>query len=133
MKFQSAAIPENIRRCMPANDRRELKCPTQPEADAAMCRKLEKEMHNGFINELNRRGILYVHSRMDKKATIKSGWPDFSLFRDGLTIFIEFKVPGNKTSEAQDKCIESLRDNAFIVHVCTSLKDAIDYINSFWI
>jgi len=123
----SGPLPENIRRRMAPETRKALHCPTQPEADAKQERIAERKMHEQFESWLRRNEIPYVHSRMDKKSTIREGWPDFSVHRKGASCFIEFKVPGKVPEPEQWKCIHELMDNDFPVLVAYSYADAVNF------
>jgi hypothetical protein len=58
--------------------------------------KEESALHDKVIAFCNRSALGYVHSRMDKRPTIRKGWPDFIVFRrhEGRTLvaFVELKT-----------------------------------------
>ena len=125
--FSSTALPESFRKRMAPETRKALRCPTQPEADAKQERVAERKMHEQFEQWLRLNEILYVHSRMDRKSTIREGWPDFSVFRNAVSCFIEFKVPGKVPEPEQRECINELSNNGFPVIVAYSVADAINF------
>lgn len=71
------------------------------------------------------------------KAAAKAGWlvykfvspqkrgvPDRIFFRDGVTVLIEFKRPGGRTTRLQDMQIEKLQAAGIAVEVCDSIECA---------
>lgn len=130
--FSSTALPENFRRRLAPETRKALQCPTQPEADAKQERVAERKMHEQFEQWLRLNEIPYIHSRMDRKSTIREGWPDFSLFRHGVSCFIEFKVPGKLPEPKQKECINELMHNGFPVLVAYSVALAINFASEMF-
>ena len=128
MNPKSTCLPENIRRRMTAETRKELDQPTQHEADTAGARKSERLLHHTFEAWLRLNEIPYIHSRMDRKSTIREGWPDFTVFRHGVVCFIEFKIAGNGLSEHQEGVIKELQRATFLPLVTGSVSDAIAWI-----
>lgn len=125
--FSSTSLPENIRSRMAPETRKALHCPTQPECDAKQERIAERKMHEQFEQWLRLHEIPFVHSRMDRKSTIREGWPDFSCFKNGATVFIEFKVEGKKPTPEQAECIWRLQSEGFPAAVATSVGAAIAF------
>lgn len=106
------------------------------EADDSPC-KDERALHDQFERWLrvHEKGpIPYVHSRMDRKSTIREGWPDFSVFWGindvGLNncCFIEFKMAGKEPTVSQVDCIDELTDAGLPVKVCYSIVEAIEFV-----
>jgi hypothetical protein len=124
----SGPLPENIRKAMAPEVRKELKAPTNEESALKYSRKTEKTLHDQFIAFCRRNCIDFVHSRMDKKPTIKSGWPDFTCIKNNKVALIEFKSPGGELSVDQFTCILDLARSGTDVLVATSLHEAIDYV-----
>jgi hypothetical protein len=98
---------------------------TPEEAAAKGDKRAEKEDHEGFLNYCKLKGIARIHSRMDKPPTIEEGWPDFTCFYEGKTVFFEFKKT-TKLSKKQEEVIALLRELGFIVHVVYSLATGIE-------
>ena len=88
-------------------------------------RKTEKQIHHTFEAWLRLNEIPYLHSRMDKKSTIRVGWPDFSIFYEGKTVFVEFKKPGGVLSQDQLDVAAELLAEDFKVSVQTEPGQAI--------
>lgn len=95
---------------MAPEDRKEMACPTSDEAQAKLDIKAEKELHELFMGWCRRNFVYFVHSRMDKKTTQKKGVPDFILLANGRSCAIEFKVHGNRLSDAQKSEMQLLED-----------------------
>lgn len=91
-------------------------------------RQEERQLHKDFEAYLRLRMWPYVHSRMDKPSTIRSGFPDFSIFANGHGVCVEFKAPGGVLSKDQRECISELRAVLTPVLVTTSLADAIHFL-----
>lgn len=92
--------------------------------------KDERELHDQFIAYLrshSRGPIPFVHSRMDRRSTIREGHPDVSVFFAGRCVFIEFKMPGKKLSAEQVKCCNELTLAGCPVATCYSLLEAIEF------
>jgi hypothetical protein len=62
---------------------------------------------------------------MDKAATIRVGWPDFSIFWMSHCLFIEMKVGKGKPSKVQEKVIAEIRRSGNRVVVAYSLEECI--------
>lgn len=46
-----------------------------------------------------------------------NGWTDLECYKNGITVFIECKAPGEKPTELQLYRHQQLRDKGFTVHV----------------
>ena len=118
-------LPENIRKCLPIALRTNANTRTAIEEDEVGARKREKLLHHQFEAWLILNQIPYVHSRMDKKSTIREGWPDFSVFYRAKTVFVEFKKPGEDLKPKQSIVVKELRVMGFEVLVETDAGLAI--------
>jgi hypothetical protein len=49
--------------------------------------------------------------------TTLNGWPDLECYKNGVTLFVECKAPGEKPSALQLYRHQQLRDKGFTVHV----------------
>ena len=65
------------------------------------------ELHEPFIDWLKRTGVLYRRSRSDRKTSEECGEPDFSLYSQNRSLFIEFK---DKSSGKIDGWRKEMRD-----------------------
>lgn len=81
-------------------------------------------MHEKYSDWLNLRGLKKIHASMNKASTIEVGHPDFTILRE--TFMVEFKVPGMRLSEVQEKRIRELRDAGNKIVVCHSFEEAIE-------
>ena len=62
----------------------------------------ERDLHDDIEADLKNRRWYYVHSRTDKATTQQAGVTDFIIAApNGLTIWIECKIKGNKLSKEQ--------------------------------
>jgi hypothetical protein len=86
--------------------------------------RAEIEEHKIFLNWCKLNGIPRVYSWPDRRPTIAEGWPDFSVFYGGLTIFFDFKVT-TKLSRDQEITIGCLREVGFEVFIVNTAAEAI--------
>ena len=126
----SGPLPEHILKRMDKEARKPMGKAgfTRSEITLIQARRLEKELHKDFEGFLRRNRMVYIHSRMDKRATIAKGIPDFIILHRRATIAIEFKIRGNKTSTEQEQFIDSLRKEMIPVFVCYSYEEARDHV-----
>jgi hypothetical protein len=124
-------ISPNLLKLMSQDDRKQFgKAGLTPEeASDKADKRAEKEDHEGFLNYCKLKGIERIHSRMDKTPTIKEGWPDFTCFFEGKTVFFEFKKT-SKLKPKQEAQIGLLRELGFTVHVVYSLDAAIKLVRT---
>lgn len=127
MRYDSKTLPENIRKCMPAELRKEMKVPTIEETQEKAARGEELKLHRDFENWCLLNQVPYVHSRTDKKSTIASGWPDFTILYDGRGCCIEFKATGGCLSNDQKEVIPKLKRKGVPTLVTCSLAEAIRF------
>jgi hypothetical protein len=106
---------------------------TAEEALLKEIARTERGEHNIFLSWLMLKGIPRIHSRMDRRPTIEQGWPDFTVFWDGITLFFEFKVNRRKRTkdltkdltQKQEEWIALLREVGFEVFLIDTAKEAI--------
>jgi len=127
MNIKSNLLPENIRRCMPKEDRKATGALTLVDVFDKESRKLEIEIHNKFMDWCRLNEISFIHSRTDRKSTIQEGHPDFTLLNDGRGCCIEFKVPGGKLSDKQAEVIAVLTKRGVHCLVTSDLAAAISF------
>jgi hypothetical protein len=97
-------------------------------AEEAMLKEIartEKGEHNIFLSWLMLKGVPRIYSRPDKRPTIAVGWPDFSVFYGGITLFFEFKINKRKPTREQEQTIALLREIGFEVFLIDTAKEAI--------
>jgi len=134
MGYNLSDLPDSVKSKIAPEIRTELGFHAQTTAEARdkYERGLEKEMHERFIQWLNYSGISFVHSRMDKPASIQKGWPDFTLLRDGKAVLVEFKTPENDLTADQADVCNGLRGNGMTVFVARDLGMAIKEVSRFF-
>jgi hypothetical protein len=120
-------LPENIRKCMPLEQRRILVVPTLSEAEEKAARREELKLHDQFVNWCRLNGIPYIHARPDRKSTIAKGHPDFTLLWHGRGCCIEFKAGKGKVTQDQAEKIKELDEARVPCLVTTSLVFAIEF------
>jgi hypothetical protein len=61
-----------------------------------------------------------------------TGWPDrLFLLAPGITVFVEFKMPGNKVTEIQATRIAEIKARGHYVHVCDNYEAFVEIIESY--
>jgi len=112
-------------------DRVEDKCSKAQKADAALREEeasLESELHDQVESFLRRNGIPYIHSRMDRRSTIRKGWPDFTAMRNSRVACVELKTKNGKLSADQQEVVLELQRAGVPITVCSNLMKAIRFL-----
>lgn len=74
-------------------------------------------------------GIEVKCIRLALQSSVLRGWPDLCvLIPGGVPLFLELKRPGGRTSKAQDRRHEELRNAGYTVAVCDSIDAAVAVI-----
>ena len=131
MRIPSGAIPENIRRCMTKEERKEMRTPTSEEAQSKIDLRTERDIHKQFLNWCSRNGIMVRHQRTDRKTSEEKGWPDFQCVKKGRVCWVEFKLGLNKLTDEQEEMIRRLRLNGFSVFETNSYHCATTWVGDF--
>lgn len=98
------------------------------ERHAAEDVKIERELHRLISNELTRREIFFVHSRMDRKTTQAKGTPDFVACVAGHFVCFEAKTAtGSLTDEQLAARMEVIRNGGryYVVRSFQEFYDAL--------
>lgn len=101
---------------------------TMPESHDKADNKLEKELHNQFINFCNLNSVHYCHARTDKKSTVAVGRSDFLCWKKTLICFVEFKAHWGRLSDAQKAFIASQEADGTPILVSKSLVEAMNFV-----
>jgi hypothetical protein len=123
-------IPPNILNSMNASDRAKY-APgqlTMVESGAKAHGKLEKYLHDQFINYLHLKDLDYCHARPDKKSTIEVGRSDFLVWHERQLCFVEFKADWGRLSEGQKAFIARQQDKGTPILVTKDLQEAINFV-----
>jgi hypothetical protein len=121
-------ISQNFLKLMSVEQRRQFGKAglTAEEALLKEITRTERGQHKIFLSWLMLKGIPRIHSRMDKRPTFEEGWPDFTVFYEGITLFFEFKVNKRKLTQKQEQTIALLREVGFEVFLVDTAKEAIE-------
>src|SRR5580704_8231660 len=69
----------------------------------------EGKFHRAFAQDLDRRGVLYIHSIFGRKSTVDMpGCPDFVCLYNGKTACVELKADGGTLKQDQKDFIYRL-------------------------
>lgn len=125
MGLKPIELPDALVRAIAKGDRKVLGLVTSEEALCAQELRQEREMHKLFANWLRLHGVPFIHARMDKKSTIRRGWPDFTLLWGGRALCLEFKLPGEGLDPDQIEVHRELTLNGTPVQTVHSVAEAI--------
>lgn len=92
--------------------------------------KTETEIQKEIMDYLTLHGWEVYRMNSGTRAGTKlhkPGTPDLMIQKNGTTIWIEVKRPGEKPSVIQKKRHEEIRANGFKVFVVTSLDELLSY------
>jgi hypothetical protein len=91
----------------------------------------EREQQKLFWNYCLLKDVLVDPHRFGKRTTNKPGWPDFPCYKNGRVLFIEFKSPSGRLSEAQKQVKAELERQGFRYVVVILASDAIEIVNQW--
>jgi len=81
---------------------------------------LEKRIERKFIKEAKRRKLTFYKARTPSRRSA----PDrIGLIKGGVTVFIEFKKPGEVLRPAQSYCVRTLDELGFRTYLVSSLEE----------
>ena len=131
--MKADVLPENILRCMSAEDRathaKAVGHPnagkTSAELREAAIKKDEKSAQKDIANYLRMRGIEFICPPMNRKSILPEGWPDFTLALEGKAMAFEVKVWGGKPRPEQLTRHDKMRGNGWQVYVVNSVADVV--------
>jgi len=136
MGFNSASLPDSFRKCIAKEER--AKSPefaTSAELADKCAVKSEKAMHVQFENWCRVNDLFVIHSRTDRKTTIRVGLPDFfvikgtqqdgSPFRTAKVCAVEFKFGTGKLRPEQTEVLFDLITKCIPALVAYDLNTAI--------
>ncbi len=90
---------------------------TAAEGMEAFKAREEKQLHKLIWQELNRRDVVVIHSRMDKRTTNAMGIPDFCFVYGGVPYAIEAKARKGKLTAEQMRTLHRMAGNGWHCHV----------------
>lgn len=126
MGFPINTLPDSFLRRIPKGQRAPMGKAgvTNAEANAAHARREEKKLQNLMVQELNRRNIFFLRSRMDKPTTLRKGMPDFVIILPGpRPLLVEAKDPHGVISDEQKKLFDQYFDQTRdVVHIVFSFE-----------
>lgn len=122
---------------MSPEDRKALGQKTVAERSARADLQLEREIHRLIDLELNRRNIVGIHSRTDKKTSQQVGVPDYLMAlwdsERGCArpVAVEVKLPGGKLSDDQIVMRDRMVRDGWEYHVVYSLEEFKSVLSEF--
>ena len=85
--------------------------------------KLERELHKLIANELLRRVIFAIHSRMDRKSTQALGTPDWCFVVAGKPVAVECKTATGQLTKEQKAVSVLMMHNGWCYNVVRSFDE----------
>jgi hypothetical protein len=89
----------------------------------------EKQLHQQLVKLLNAYAVPHCRARMDRRATMTVGWPDFSFPFRGRFVGWEAKT-GTKLSKEQAAIREGIERHGGAYKVITNLGEAQEHLLS---
>jgi hypothetical protein len=134
MGLDSRFLPDHIKTKMHTED---LPKGNAGKTTAQLAEKrelfLEREQHKIFWNYCLLKDITVDYHNPTKRTTNRAGWPDFPCFKKGRVLFVEFKSPTGRLSEAQKEVQAELERQGFKYVVVIHASDAIDIADTYLI
>lgn len=131
MSLDPKLLPPNVVRLMTPEEQKRLGYVTPAAAKAKDDLKREKELHEQALALLRLRGVRFVlHSRMDRRSTVRVGTPDLLFVYRGQACALELKRPGEVPIEAQRKCHADMIADGWRVKVADNLDDVKGWLDS---
>lgn len=123
-------IPEAWLKMMRPEDRKALGKAglTADEAYQKFADRQEKNLHKLIWAELTRRGIVVIHSRMDRKSTTIKGLPDFCFVHYSVPYAIEVKTQTGQLTREQKITMQRMALNGWMTHVVRSFDEFLDIL-----
>ena len=119
MSYSPHDIPEAMRRCMPASERKAMGIQTVQEAQEAYDGRAEKDLLRICQQELSRRGVRVVH-HLSHRAREHAGYPDMTFVLRGVPMACELKTKRGVVSAEQEATLAAMRLDGWHTMVCRS-------------
>jgi hypothetical protein len=103
---------------------------TAAELRDKSCKILERKIHDQFTGFCKRNRFIVWHSNPVRKSSIRTGLPDFLLWKHDLALGIEFKVPPNDLTTQQIGVFEEIKFAECRVVVCTETSPGAAYMQA---
>jgi hypothetical protein len=103
---------------------------TAAEVRDKRCKILERKIHDQFNGFAKRNGFIVWHSNPIRKSSIRTGLPDFLLWKNNLGLGIEFKVPPNELTVEQINVFYEIGVAGCKVVICTETEEGAAYMKA---
>lgn len=139
-----ALIPDQMKRLMSPEERKKLGdlARTAEDVITKAQEKCEKDMQDTIKAWLDLQGWYYIWQRMDKRARLKTGTPDFIIcmpyrdengvhrpyFDDGHFVAIECKMPGNIPTPEQTSALHDIERCGGRIMIAESAQQALEWL-----
>jgi hypothetical protein len=131
MGLDRSSLTPEMRRLMNAEDRTKYDLGLLPEESMAKGDgRLEKYLHDEFINFCHKREIDFCHARPDKKSTIAIGRLDFLCWKGRLLCFVEFKARWGRLSDEQKAFLATQKHKGTPCLVTKDLAEATQFVTA---
>ena len=121
MSISPHEIPEAMRRCMPAAERKAMGIQTVQDAREAYDDRAEKDLLRLCQQELSRRGVRVVH-HLSHRAREHAGYPDLTFVLKGVPMAVELKTKHGVVSGDQEATLAAMRLDGWRVRVCRTFE-----------
>ena len=117
MSISPHEIPEAMRRCMPASERKAMGIQTVQEAQEAYDDRAEKDLLRLCKQQLSRCGVRVVH-HLSHRAREHAGYPDLTFVLRGVPMACELKTKRGVVSAEQEATLAAMRRDGWRTMVC---------------
>jgi hypothetical protein len=100
---------------------------TSTKAREHAIRQSEKDLQKQIAGYLQMKGVQFINPPMHRRSSLPEGWPDFTFAAEGKPCAVECKVWNEKPRQEQDRRLQQLAENGWIVSVCRSLQEFIEF------
>ncbi len=124
-------LPENVRRCMPKDEREGFgkAAMTSAEGEAKFKERNERAFQRQISDYLRMKGVNFVfNARMDCKTSNPVGTPDFLFCFRGCFIAIEAKQPGTYPTKEQADVLKAIEKDGGRVSVVRTLHEVVELL-----
>ena len=129
MSYSPHDIPEHMRRCMPASERKAMGIKTVQEAQGSYDDRAEKDLMRLCMAELSRRGVRVVH-HLSHRAREHAGYPDLTFVWRGVPMACELKTRMGVVSADQEATLAAMRLDGWRTMVCRTFDHFRRWVSS---
>jgi hypothetical protein len=105
---------------------------TASEAQAKYATRVERDEAKLFSAWLSGRELYFIQARTDRRSTIRTGHPDFTLLHDGRCLLLEIEMSARSAEPGTGPVSERTRSAGFVAEIVRSAAHAIETTKHFF-